>query len=57
MADTKESKKISGMKQKIQSKEIKFDQKAIVSKHLQKETCTYQEAKFILSKIKSFSIP
>ena len=36
---------------------IKFDLKNIVRKHMEKGLCSYQEAKFLLSKIESFSIP
>ena len=36
---------------------IKFDLKNIVRKHMEKGSCSYQEAKFLLSKIESFSIP
>ena len=36
---------------------IKFDLKNIVRKHMEKGSCPYQEAKFLLSKMESFSIP
>ena len=36
---------------------IKFDLKNIVRKHMEKGSCSYQEAKFLLSKTESFSIP
>ena len=36
---------------------LKFDLKNIVRKHMEKGSCSYQEAKFLLSKIESFSIP
>ena len=36
---------------------IKFDLKNIVRKHMEKGSYSYQEAKFLLSKIEFFSIP
>ena len=42
---------------KILVDKIKFDLKNIVRKHMEKGSCSYQEAKFLLSKIESFSIP
>ena len=36
---------------------IKFDLKNIVRKHMEKGSCSYQEANFLLSKTESFSIP
>ena len=36
---------------------IKFDLKNIVRKHMEKGSCSYQEAKCLLSKTESFSIP
>ena len=36
---------------------IKFDLKNIVRKHMEKGSCSYQEAKFLLAKTESFSIP
>ena len=36
---------------------IKFDLKNIVKKHMEKGSCSHLEAKFLLSKIESFSVP
>ena len=36
---------------------IKFDLKKIVRKNIEKGLCSYQEAKFLLSKIESFTVP
>ena len=36
---------------------IKFDLKNIVRKHMEKGSCSYQETKFLLSKIETFTVP
>ena len=36
---------------------IKFDLKNIIRKHMEKGSCLYQEAKFLLSKIENFTVP
>ena len=36
---------------------IKFDLKNIIRKHMEKGSCLYQEAKFLLSKMDKFSVP
>ena len=36
---------------------IKFDLKHIVRKHMEKGSCSYQEAKFLLSETESFTVP
>ena len=36
---------------------IKFDLKNIIRKHMEKGSCSYQEAKFLLSETESFTVP
>ena len=36
---------------------VKFDLKNIVRKHMEKGSRSYQEAKFLLSKIECFTVP
>ena len=50
-------KKMSWEEVKSLIDKIKFDLKNIVRKHMEKGSCSYQEAKFLLSKTECFSIP
>ena len=49
--------KYRGKKQKKLTDKIKFDLRNIVKKHMDKGSCSHPEAKFLLSKIESFSVP
>ena len=49
--------KVSWVEAKNLIDKIKFDLKNIVKKRMEKGSCSHQEAKFLLSKIASFSVP